>query len=98
MDPIRDPEENEITYLSQLGNLRNARVLEIGSGDGRLTWRYANQPTSVVGLDPGPDNLSKAKSNRPISLEHNLSFVQGTAELLPFANESFDVAILSWSL
>jgi hypothetical protein len=32
-------------------NLWNTRVLEISAGDGRLRFRYAMQPASVVGAD-----------------------------------------------
>jgi len=98
MDPIRDPEENEIAYLYQLGHLENARVLEIGCGNGRMTWRYASRPASVAGLDPGPERLAAAIADRPSNLAYKVDFIQGTAETLPFADENFDVAIMAWSL
>ena len=98
MDPIRDPEENEITYLYQLGRLDNERVLEIGCGDGRMTWRYTSRSASVAGLDPSPEKLATALADRPSNLAYTVSFIQGTAEVLPFADESFDVAIMAWSL
>ena len=93
MDPIRDPEENEKKHLYQLGHLENARVLEIGCGDGRLTWRYAYRPASVAGLDPGLESLATAIADRPPDLAQRIGFIQGHAEALPF-----DAAILSWSL
>jgi hypothetical protein len=34
-----DPEQNEIGALLDFVNLDGRRVLEIGSGNGRLTWR-----------------------------------------------------------
>lgn len=98
MDPLRDPEENEITYLNQLGLLDDARVLEIGCGNGRLTWRYASRPASVTGLDPDPDRLAAALAERPSALTDKVDFLLGNAERLPFAKETFDVAILAWSL
>jgi hypothetical protein len=43
-----DPEENETRALFGIVNVVNEYILEIGSGDGRLTWHYAERvaPTS----------------------------------------------------
>jgi len=98
MDPIRDPEGNEITHLHQLGQLDGMRILEIGCGTGRMTWRYASRPVAVVGLDPSPEKLATALANRPADLAKKVDFIQGTAEMLPFGDEFFDVAIMAWSL
>jgi ubiquinone/menaquinone biosynthesis C-methylase UbiE len=98
MDPIRDPEENEISNLLQLGHLEDARVLEIGCGNGRMTWRYASWPTSITGLDPAWERLVAAMADRPSTLANTVGFLLGNAEALPCTDESFDVAILSWSL
>ena len=38
-----DPEGNETATLFDLVDLDGAEVLEIGCGDGRLTWRYADR-------------------------------------------------------
>ena len=37
----RDPEQIEIRMLREFADLEGKHILEIGSGDGRLTWRYA---------------------------------------------------------
>jgi len=39
-----DPENNETRALFDLADFKSKRVLEIGCGDGRLTWRYATKP------------------------------------------------------
>jgi ubiquinone/menaquinone biosynthesis C-methylase UbiE len=98
MEPIRDPEANETTNLHQLGRLDKARVLEIGCGNGRLTWRYAARAAAVVGLDPSLERLAAAGADRPSNLADSVSFLQGAAETLPFPTESFDVIIMAWSL
>jgi len=36
-----DPEENETRALFGIVDVANKYFLEIGSGDGQLTWRYA---------------------------------------------------------
>ncbi len=46
---VIDP-ERAVTALC--GNLDGARVIEIGCGDGRLTFRYAAAARSVLAIDP----------------------------------------------
>jgi ubiquinone/menaquinone biosynthesis C-methylase UbiE len=98
MEPIRDPEGNELRYLHEIARLRDARVIEIGCGDGRLTHRYGHNAGWVAGLDPDQEHLVKALENRPAQLTTNLSFVQASAENLPFPAQRFQVALLAWSL
>ncbi len=47
----RDPEGTETRYMSQAINFKNQHILEIGMGDGRLTWRYAHSAGHVTGID-----------------------------------------------
>jgi len=104
--PIRlDPEESETTALFDLvGDLAGQHVLEIGCGDGRLTWRYADQAASVIALDPNPDDITLAIKNRPLRLQGRVEFKLGTIHELAASLASavqppgFDMAILSWSL
>ncbi len=94
----RDPEEIETKYLHDFLPIADARVLEIGCGDGRLTWRYAAAPRQVVGIDPDPQRLSTAIRNRPPTLRRSVNFALTKSETLPFPGETFDLAILAWSL
>jgi len=101
MDVRLDPEENEIHALRTLaGPLTGKRVLEIGCGDGRLTWRYASEAAAVVGLDPDADKLQHAREDCPASLRervelHDLGLEEFAAG---FHTDRFDLAILAWSL
>ena len=47
-----DPENGEPRALFNLVDLSSRRVLEIGCGDGRLTWRYADRAAHVTAIDP----------------------------------------------
>jgi ubiquinone/menaquinone biosynthesis C-methylase UbiE len=98
MYPERDPEGVEIEQLQRLGRLDGQRVLEIGSGDGRLTWRYAATAALVAGVDPDPERLVAARAARPADLSTPLLLVEAQAETMPFPSNRFDRVVLAWSL
>ena len=98
--PIRtDPEDAETSALFDFtGGFTGKCVLEIGCGDGRLTWRYARQAARVIAIDPDPDEIKVALEDLPPQLRGRVEFrATGIAEL-DAPEASFDVAILSWSL
>lgn len=98
MTCIRDPEEIEARHLHDFADLAHARVLEIGCGDGRLTWRYAASAGRVVGVDPDAERLALALRDFPPGLRPTVALARSQAEALPFPGETFDLAILTWSL
>ena len=93
-----DPEEVETRYIHEFVNFANARVLEVGIGEGRLTWRYADVARAVVGIDPQVTRVVAANLERVGALRANVNLVAAQCETLPFRAEMFDVALLSWSL
>ena len=92
-----DPERTESKYFKRYADLAGKRVLEIGCGDGRLTWLYAKSAARVTGIDLHRDDLRVATIDRPADLEHKVVFTRADSIHLPFAKESFDIAILAWS-
>jgi ubiquinone/menaquinone biosynthesis C-methylase UbiE len=98
MTLMRDPEGHEPRHLLELANLARARVLEIGCGDGRLTWRYAATAKQVFALDTDGASLALAIASRPDSLRSTVTFTQSDSQNLPFPPGSFDTAILAWAL
>ena len=94
----KDPDHNEIRYLRKFVDFADKRVLEIGCGEGRLTWQYAKEARSVVAVDLDHDSLRVAKVDRPVSLEKQVVLACAASEYLPFSKEKFDIAILAWSL
>ncbi|MCK6538602.1 MAG: class I SAM-dependent methyltransferase [Anaerolineales bacterium] len=95
---IKDPEGNETRHLHQFADFAGKRVLEIGCGEGRLTWRYALASLSTVGLDPDRNALRVALADRPHNLLKKVHFSNAKSERLPFRSETFDVVLLAWSL
>ena len=93
-----DPEDRElIAFLDFVGQLTGKRVLEIGCGDGRLTWRYAAQAAHVTGIDPNPEKIERAIAAIPNQLQSKVSFFAKGIDTF-FSPEKYDLAIFSWSL
>jgi hypothetical protein len=99
MPILLDPEVHESDALFNLPVAwTEASVLEIGSGDGRLTWRYADKVARVVAIEPDVDKHKLALSNRPRGFEHVDFFNLGLDEFVENNKEKFNLALLSWSL
>jgi 2-polyprenyl-3-methyl-5-hydroxy-6-metoxy-1,4-benzoquinol methylase len=94
----KDPDHNEIKFLRKYVDLKDKRVLEIGCGEGRLTWQYAHEPSSVTALDLDHDSLRVARVDRPSDLADRVQLACADSISLPFAKEKFDIALLAWSL
>lgn len=94
----KDPERNETKFLRKFADFKDKRVLEIGCGEGRLTWRYAKSTRLTIGIDPDADALRVAAIDRPSDLNESVNFSRASSLHLPFAKETFDIAVLAWSL
>jgi len=95
-----DPENNEPNALFALADFNGRRVLEIGCGNGRLTWRYADRAAHVTAIDPFEGSIARAKENMPNHLKSRVEFRHIGFDDFAAASESstFDIVILSWSL
>jgi ubiquinone/menaquinone biosynthesis C-methylase UbiE len=94
-----DPNDLELTTLRGMASFAGRRVVEIGSGDGRLAWPLAPEAALWVALDPDPDEVAAAaddlaKAERPLGVR--LLLADGRA--LPLAAKTFDLALFTWSL
>jgi SAM-dependent methyltransferase len=80
-----------------LGRLKpGERVLDLGSGagtDSLVAAQMVGESGRVTGIDMTPEMLSAARAAAAELGVTNVEFVEGEAERLPFAEESFDVVI-----
>jgi ubiquinone/menaquinone biosynthesis C-methylase UbiE len=84
--------------LARLPAMTNARVLDLGCGQGNTTRCLAHvlEPAVCVGLeyDDGLVDYAQTRVENPPSVQ----FQQGDATQLPFADASFDVAFCRYLL
>jgi ubiquinone/menaquinone biosynthesis C-methylase UbiE len=93
-----DPAGVEPRAILQAADFHNVRVLEVGAGDGRLTFRYAEVPTSVVGIDINEPEIRSTAQGSRAKLRGHVQFLCASATALPFSAEEFEVVLLASSL
>lgn len=76
------------TFAARLA--RNKRVLDVGCGAGYGSAELARMARQVIGLDPSGEAVGFAREQYGGA---NVQFVQGRAEALPFASESFQLVV-----
>jgi arsenite methyltransferase len=80
-----------------LGRLQpGEHVLDLGCGagtDSLVAAQMVGPEGRVVGIDMTAEMVAKAQSSARAMGMTNVEFVEGEAERLPFADESFDVAV-----
>lgn len=68
------------------------RVLDLGGGTGAATEVFARGASEIVVVEPEPVRVARGRESRP-----TLSFIEGTAENLPFPDRRFDRVVSSLS-
>src|SRR5690242_12924995 len=80
-------------FLDWLAPAPGLRWLDVGCGNGAFTELIGERcaPAAVHGVDPSPGQLAFART-RPVS--RIAQFHQGDAMALPFADDTFDAAVM----
>lgn len=72
------------------------KILDIATGTGAQAYEMAKLGHEVIGIDLSPEMLAQAK--KKLSPNLKLKFLEADATKLPFKDETFDVAVISWGL
>ena len=93
-----DPEGLESRAIHALVDFHGKSVLEIGCGDGRMTWLYAERASRVRAIDPSADEVRRAEAAMPGQLRSTVRFEAADATTFRYRRSAFDIAVLSHSL
>jgi ubiquinone/menaquinone biosynthesis C-methylase UbiE len=96
-DPV-DPEGNETAALHELVDFQGKDVLEIGCGDGRMVWRYAEKAASALGLDNVDSDIDLAAASTPDALRNKVRFRVADAVHADLGAGTVDVVVLGRSI
>ena len=88
----------EVGLIERFVRMRGKRILEIGCGDGRLTFQYGPKASAILAIDPDGPSIDEATAERDARGIDNIEFREGSIERLPAGGAPFDVALFSWSL
>ncbi len=86
-----------IPYRERLLSHAQGRVLEIGIGSGLNLPFYGSRVDQIIGLEPSTRLIAMAqrsadRSRVPVTL------IAGSAETIPFAEDSIDTVVTTWTL
>jgi ubiquinone/menaquinone biosynthesis C-methylase UbiE len=88
------PRQVETALRKALGQAPLGRLLDIGTGTGRIAELLADRSDRVVGLDKSPEMLRLARARLQALSSDRWELVQGDFTALPFAAGSFDTVVL----
>lgn len=75
----------------------NAKVLDLGSGAGHISFYAAPHAQSVIAYDLSEDMLKVVADSAQQKAFNNITTQKGVAESLPFDDNSFDVVVSRFS-
>jgi 16S rRNA A1518/A1519 N6-dimethyltransferase RsmA/KsgA/DIM1 with predicted DNA glycosylase/AP lyase activity len=84
--------------LAELAPVDGLRVVELGCGDGRLTWWLARSAASVVAVEVDEARLAAARSSIPGDLAEKVELIAASATEVDLPPGEFELALFSWSL
>lgn len=82
-----EPVAHEV--LDAVGVQAGETLLDVATGSGNAALEAARRGARVTGLDLTPELLAAAEA-RAAAEGHTIAFVEGDAQALPFADDSFD--------
>jgi predicted RNA methylase len=95
---VLDPEGVHAATALRLASFEDRRVLEVGCGEGRLTFALAGPSRLWRATEPDAAAIAEARQALPRELRAKVRFeVAGGAEVLGSPGE-FDLVFFSWSL
>ena len=80
-------------FVSFAGVQTGSKILDVGTGTGVVAITAARHGAHVTGLDLTPELLEQAKEDAAIADQTDIEWLEGDAEALPYADNSFDLVL-----
>jgi ubiquinone/menaquinone biosynthesis C-methylase UbiE len=85
-----------VPALEALCPLDGARVVDVGTGTGRIARLVVHRVAQVVGVEPSPAMLAVARRRLESTGRTNWKLLQGSAEGLPVESAWADIVVAGW--
>jgi predicted RNA methylase len=95
---VIDAEGAHLAAILRAADFRERRVLEVGSGEGRLTWGFAPLAAAVLAFDPDEAVVASARADCTEALSEKVRFEVARADEIDVPPHSVDLVFFSWSL
>jgi ubiquinone/menaquinone biosynthesis C-methylase UbiE len=92
-----DADGNLRAVIQQVADVHGKRILDLGTGTGRLPLLLAREAGQMIGLDLHWDMLRENAAQRPLVAGH-WSLVQGDMRALPFPSAWAEVVTAGWAI
>ena len=83
------------TILAEVLDVRGLKVIDVGCGDGGMVRHLTGAGATVVGIEPSPQQLARARAAEPAGGE---TYREGRGESLPFDDGELDAVLYFNSL
>jgi 2-polyprenyl-3-methyl-5-hydroxy-6-metoxy-1,4-benzoquinol methylase len=84
--------DEDAKWIMELANIGNKTVLEIGCGNGRITFAIADKAAEIIAVDIDAEVIEEAQRGNQFS---NVTFHVGDIETIQFGKQ-FDVVLSTW--
>jgi len=84
-------------YRRRVVGAAEGRVLEIGVGSGLNLSLYTPAVKEVLALEPVP-RLIRMAQHAASDASAKVTFIEGTAEVIPVSDKSIDSVVMTWTL
>ncbi len=93
-----DPEQAHARAIRAAVDLKGLHVLEIGCGEGRLTFQLAPGNERWLATDPSEAAVEVARRSLPAELGEVVTFAVAAGDQVDAPEREFDLVLFSWSL
>jgi len=88
----------DVPFWTRVARQADGRVLELGSGTGRVSRPLVDAGVDLVGVDRSAEMLARARGRRAARDRGALRCVRGDIRALPFADRSFAMVLAPYGV